>query len=415
MLACAQFQAWVFAAFVRLCVVAASVAADAAVSDYDESDAASLEGCAVRGLAHWDGVFFRHVAANAGYTYEHFTAFQPLYPAVVRALSHTLSAAPSTCVYATVGVVVSNAAFVASAHLFDKTAREVLRLRHPALASVAYCLSPCGVFLSATYSESLYLLLALAVMYLFMKDGGRASWPTVAAASSLLTLATLTRMNGVVLAGYGAYAALQCRSPGRLAAVLAAFVPVLAYQRWVWGTFCDTPLLGSDDAEAAAEHAALCEVPFYALYGHVQDKYWGVGFLRYFTLKQAPNFALATPIAGVAFLAVVGEWRRVAAEGPAARCVCRLLGVTRVRGREEAAGDARVVMTIHLAFMLAVGVFASHVQIMPRLLAGCLPLYWTLGDVLAEGTQLQKRAVCTYLVGWQVAGCWLFSNFYPWT
>ena len=31
-------------------------------------------------------------------------------------------------------------------------------------------------------------------------------------------------------------------------------------------------------------------------YGYIQDKYWNVGFLRYFELRQIPNFIIAAPV-----------------------------------------------------------------------------------------------------------------------
>ena len=56
--------------------------------------------------------------------------------------------------------------------------------------------------------------------------------------------------------------------------------PLMAFQVYGYRQFC----LGSP---AGSKPPAWCSARLPYLYGHVQKHYWGVGFLRYFSLKQA--------------------------------------------------------------------------------------------------------------------------------
>ena len=95
-----------------------------------------------------------------------------------------------------------------------------------------------------------------------------------------------------------------------LAAVLAPYVlwATFAYRRFcvdlgytpaASGTATVASLPAASAAAAAAAAAEWCHRPLPDLYAHVQSKYWGVGALRYYQWRQAPNFALAAPALGL--------------------------------------------------------------------------------------------------------------------
>jgi phosphatidylinositol glycan class V len=79
-----------FAAASRACVSLLAALSAWLVPPYDTSSqllAGGGDGSGGASLAaafgNWDGVYFAHIA-RAGYEYEHFHAFFPLYPALVR-------------------------------------------------------------------------------------------------------------------------------------------------------------------------------------------------------------------------------------------------------------------------------------------------------------------------------------------
>jgi GPI mannosyltransferase 2 len=76
-------------------------------------------------------------------------------------------------------------------------------------------------------------------------------------------------------------------------------------QQVILPSWC-TSSSGADTA-AAATTATTRAARRFSLYGHVQRKYWNVGWFKYYTVKKIPNFILAAPILLLAMTAVV-EW-----------------------------------------------------------------------------------------------------------
>lgn len=152
--------------------------------------------------ARWDSEWFvliaeegydvkEHVQA-AGLVWEHWAVagFLPLYPMLIRVLAPILGAVGA-------GVLISNACLFFSLVLLDGLVRLEVGGEAGGTAGLAACaallLFPSSLFLSAVYSESLFLLLSLGVF-------STARCGRFAAAGMIAGLATLTRPFGVLLA-----------------------------------------------------------------------------------------------------------------------------------------------------------------------------------------------------------------------
>jgi mannosyltransferase PIG-V len=151
---------------------------------------------------HWDAVAYIRVAQQ-GYSISADAAFFPLWPALVHALGMPFGATPTAYYWA--ALLLSNACFygvlVLLYHLLSgdftpTTARRALYY---------LALYPYALFFFAGYTESLFLLLCLAVFVLMRRDDTRSWW----LAGGAGFLAALTRPTGIVLVIPLAVAAVQ--------------------------------------------------------------------------------------------------------------------------------------------------------------------------------------------------------------
>jgi hypothetical protein len=174
--------------------------------------------------ARWDSVFFLRIAEH-GYNAADgaAAAFYPLYPVLVGIAGRVLFGH-----YVLAGIVVSlGAAFGASVLLY-RLAEQRLGAEGARRAVLYLAVFPMTLFLQAVYSESLFLLLALAAFAL--AERGR-----FAGAGAAAGLALLTRIAGVALVP--ALVLIAWRTPRRAEALAKlAVAPAIfsLYPLYLW-------------------------------------------------------------------------------------------------------------------------------------------------------------------------------------
>ena len=172
--------------------------------------------------ARWDSVWFLRIAEHGYGAYPNDTAFFPLYPALVGALGRVLLGH-----YVLAGILVSLAAGLAAFALLYRLAEPRLGADGARRAVLYVALFPASLFLQAVYSESLYLLLALAVFVL--AERGR-----LPEASVLAGLAVLTRPSAVAIVPALALLAWRARRTRGLAALAFAPAVFAVYPLLLW-------------------------------------------------------------------------------------------------------------------------------------------------------------------------------------
>jgi hypothetical protein len=137
----------------------------------------------------FDALHYTRIAAE-GYAHPEDSVFPPLYPWLMGGLGELLGGTHAA--YLAAGILISNAALLGLLILLHHVGSQLLGPQHAPRLLLYFVLFPTGFFLFAPYTESLFLLLTLAALWLAFED-------KLPLAGLLGLLAALTRLTGWVL------------------------------------------------------------------------------------------------------------------------------------------------------------------------------------------------------------------------
>nr|XP_006975692.1 GPI mannosyltransferase 2 isoform X1 [Peromyscus maniculatus bairdii]XP_006975693.1 GPI mannosyltransferase 2 isoform X1 [Peromyscus maniculatus bairdii]XP_015849999.1 GPI mannosyltransferase 2 isoform X1 [Peromyscus maniculatus bairdii]XP_042127963.1 GPI mannosyltransferase 2 isoform X1 [Peromyscus maniculatus bairdii]XP_042127964.1 GPI mannosyltransferase 2 isoform X1 [Peromyscus maniculatus bairdii]XP_042127965.1 GPI mannosyltransferase 2 isoform X1 [Peromyscus maniculatus bairdii]XP_04 len=372
------------------------------------------------GLSRWDAEHFLFIAEH-GYLYEHNFAFLPGFPLALRTGTELLKPLQGllsrrSCLLLSVALLNFLFSVLAAVALHD-LGRLVLRCPRQAFyAAMLFCLSPANVFLAAGYSEALFAFLTFSAMG--QLERGR-SW----ASGLLFALATGVRSNGLVSVGFlvhsqcrGFFSSLVVLNPLKqlvklltsvCLSVLTVSLPFALFQYYAYSQFCfpgSAPSIPEPLVQLAVDRGyrirgdeapPWCSWPLPLIYSYIQDVYWNVGFLRYYELRQVPNFLLAAP---VAVLVVWATWAYVTTHP----WLCLTLGLLRSKDSKALEkthpgflGPKVFVYLVHAAALLLSGSLCMHVQVLTRLLGSSTPIVYWFPAYLLQSQEPLLRSVDT--------------------
>ncbi|KAJ7357581.1 hypothetical protein OS493_024389 [Desmophyllum pertusum] len=164
------------------------------------------------------------------------------------------------------------------------------------------------------------------------------------------------------------------------------------------------------------------------------------GILRYFELKQIPNFFLAVPMIVLSSCAVLVYCcnkenleivktlgllqRKDKPDNMARRSIHQSNRKTQNEDIDFYHNPGVFVYVVHLAFMTLFGFTSMHVQVITRFIASASPLiYWYSAHVIVKDTadlahcrsMWRSQLIVGYFLLYFFIGTALHCNFYPWT
>lgn len=180
----------------------------------------------LRYMSNWDGPHYLHIAKH-GYTDNALTAFFPLYPLLIRLVMYVASSALLSALAISWGCLAGAIYFYMKilSELSDKGLSERVR------GVLLFILFPTGVFLAATYTESLTALLFLGAFYFALKN-------RILVTALLSALATASHPDGIFVLPLIAVALWENkrRIIDIIMVMIAGCSGIVAYMIYLWAT-----------------------------------------------------------------------------------------------------------------------------------------------------------------------------------
>lgn len=419
------------------------------------------------GLLQWDAHHYLHIA-QFGYSYENNLAFFPLFPLLIRTVGDLVQfcgiTKSSLSAYLLGAVLLNNVIFVKTALiLYDLTLFIFNDTKYALRTTIFFCVTPATIFFIAPYTETLFSYCAFNGMLDFSRRKTKQSlfW---------FFMSVCLRSNGITFAGFILHAwAYCCISQFSITSlkyninltlrftyhtvqyVLYIFSPYLVFQLYSYLIFClykpiEERQLIIDHAEiynltVPSDFVCWCNKGLISPYFAIQEKLWDVGFLKYYKLKQIPQFLLALPICyiiiknGILYLKrnlrMLINPKRIYSYG---------IFLAEVKKTQEDYPPSVFLFFIHALFLTIWGLLHINVQVLTRLVASSSPiLYWIAANQFEglpknsavndkilnkfyvlpfeKGRDLSSQAFIMkwYFISYAFVGVVFYSNGLPWT
>ncbi|OTA94191.1 glycosyltransferase family 76 protein [Hypoxylon sp. CO27-5] len=366
-------------------------------------------------LTRWDSIYFIQVSRR-GYLFEQEWAFGSGFPIVVSFFSQVLSnlGVKSHCILEPlIGICISHISHLLSVLVLYQLGLVICGNQLLSfIAAVLHILSPAGVFLSAPYSESTFALLSF-IGYLFLAKGLLGVKRTFAHDVSLVAsgmwfgFATTFRSNGLFNGiPFAVALAQELTTPPTILSIrrrcalilggLSIAVGFAAPQLAAYQIFCSTP--------PRSELRPWCTSGLRSIYSFVQERYWNVGFLRYWTPSNIPLFLLAAPMLYLLIRSGLLFIRRPLSVFPGKSDDVRLSHLPLLIQS----------MALSQLILAILAITSYHIQIITRI-SSAYPLWylWLAGTITDKRTSRFGGKIVRFMVMYATIQGPLFASFLP--